>query len=232
MKKKIVCIFIVIFLLISFILNISIDWLYETFENLSMEEIIFHLKVPMEGTNYSLVWVYIKKCLFKILCHTGLLSVLFIYPIIKNIKLTNEKIIRTSEKKLTMIISSIIVLVIFGYSVRKVLINSDIVEYISNQMDSSTLIATEYVDPKKVDVKFGYYQEIVKEDLNDNISETTKKFFNVVFYCSSNNIILPIAFVLFIFVPLNMSFQFYMIALYSSFFPNFMKIIRNKMEKK
>ena len=44
MRKKIICIIIVICLLLAFGATVTIDWLYETFGHLSMDEIIFHIK--------------------------------------------------------------------------------------------------------------------------------------------------------------------------------------------
>ena len=54
MKKRIACIAIVIFLLIAFGATVTIDWLYDTFGHLSMDEIIFHLKVPKSPLSYNL----------------------------------------------------------------------------------------------------------------------------------------------------------------------------------
>lgn len=40
-----------IFILITVALPFSSTWLFETFDGLSMEEIVFHIKVPMVGAN-------------------------------------------------------------------------------------------------------------------------------------------------------------------------------------
>ena len=59
MKKRIIAILIVVCLLIAFGATVTIEWLYDTFGHLSMDEIIFHLKVPMEGTNTDIIFIFI-----------------------------------------------------------------------------------------------------------------------------------------------------------------------------
>ena len=48
-RKSVVCILIILFLLIAFGMTVGIEWAYDTFGHLSIDEVIFHLKVPMEG---------------------------------------------------------------------------------------------------------------------------------------------------------------------------------------
>ena len=58
MKKKIMCALIIFCILLGFTTTVGIQWLYDTFGNLSMDEIIFHLKVPMEGTSTDLIYKF------------------------------------------------------------------------------------------------------------------------------------------------------------------------------
>ena len=88
MNKKVVSKVIVISLFIAFTLLISIEWLYENLGGLSIDEIIFHMKVPMKGTNTDLVWKYLIECPWKIIAATALVAGILIYPMKKN---TSEK---------------------------------------------------------------------------------------------------------------------------------------------
>ena len=153
MKKKVVeCVVIVICLLAAFGATVIIEWLYETFGNLSMDEIVFHLKVPMEGTNTDLVWVCIKQCLWKVVIPVAILSFILIYPMVKDLKIVHK--IHTSERRRTIFSSLCISIVILVVSVNKILKTTDIVEYLENQNNDSKLIADEYVDPKDANVEF------------------------------------------------------------------------------
>lgn len=152
MKKRIIGIFIVFCLLVAFGVTISVDWLYNTFENLTFDEIVFHLKVPMEGTDTSLIYTYIKECLWKIILATMVISFVLIYPIAKDVKIIKE--IHTEGRKRTIIASSCLAVLIMIVSVNKAVNATDIKAYISNQRDSSTLIENEYVDPSKTEIDF------------------------------------------------------------------------------
>ena len=90
MKKRIACIVIVICLLIAFGATVTVDWLYDTFGHLSMDEIVFHLKVPMEGTNTDIIFTFFKQCLWKVIVPTAIISFVLIYPMVKDIKIIKE----------------------------------------------------------------------------------------------------------------------------------------------
>ena len=143
MKKRIAKILIVIFLLIAFILTISIEWLYNNFGNLSMEEIIFHLKVPMQGTNTDMIWKYIAQCPWKIIILTAIMSMLLINPIKKEPK-----------KKKTVLISLCISVLILVGSIGQVVYSTKIGQYVANQINTSQFIENEYVNPKEVKIEF------------------------------------------------------------------------------
>ena len=63
MNQKKAKILIITFVTLASIIIISINWLYANFGNLSLDEIVFHLKVPMKGTSTDMVWKYIKPML-------------------------------------------------------------------------------------------------------------------------------------------------------------------------
>lgn len=152
-RKSVVCILIILFLLIAFGMTVGIEWAYDTFGHLSIDEVIFHLKVPMEGTNTDLIWTFAKQCLWKVIVPTIIISFVLIYPMVKDLKIIEDKI-HTSEKRRTIVINLSIAILILIANVTKVIRTSDISEYISNQMNNSTFIEKEYVEPSKVDISF------------------------------------------------------------------------------
>ena len=109
-EKRIAYIVIVVCLLIAFGTTVTINWLYETFGHLSMDEIIFHLKVPMEGTNMDIIFTFLKECLWKVILPTIIISFALIYPMVKDIKFIKE--IHTSEKRRTTLTSTCIAVLV------------------------------------------------------------------------------------------------------------------------
>lgn len=142
MKEKTAKIIIVTFVLIASILTVSITWLYANFGNLSMEEIVFHLKVPMEGTSTDMIWKYIIECPWKILALTVLISVL----LIKSIKKSEDKKITRRTVRISVII--------FVVSIVNALVVTDLIGYIADQINHSQFIANEYVNPEEVNIEF------------------------------------------------------------------------------
>lgn len=154
MKKKVISIVIIVCLLIAFALSISIDWLYNCFCELKLEEIIFQLKVPIEGADTTLVYEYLNTCLWKIILSTVILSIVLIYPNAKDIKIKKKINIKTSNKKKTAVITTVMSIFILLISVNKVVKATDIKEYISNQINNSKFIEEEYVNPKTAQLEF------------------------------------------------------------------------------
>ena len=152
MKKRIAYIVIVACLLFAFGATVTINWLYDTFGHLSMDEIIFHLKVPMEGTNTDIIFTFFKQCLWKVIFPTAIISFVLIYPMVKDIKIIKE--IHTSERRRTTLTSICISILILIVSVNKIIETTDIKQYIESQTHDSSFIANEYIRPEKTEIEF------------------------------------------------------------------------------
>lgn len=152
MKKLIPSILIVICLLVAFGATVTIEWLYDTFGHLSMDEIIFHIKVPMEGSNTDILWTFAKQCLWKVTIPTTIIAFALIYPMIKDLKIIQK--INTSERKRTIFVSLCISILILIVSINKIVESTDITEYIANQNNDSKFIANEYIEPEKTKIEF------------------------------------------------------------------------------
>lgn len=152
MKKRIAQIVIVICLLIAFGATVIIDWLYDTFGHLTMDEIVFHIKVPMEGTNFDVVWTLIGPLLFKAIIPTIILSFMLIYPMVKDLKMVQS--INTSERRRTVFISLCISTLILIVSITKISVETDIAQYIANQKNKSTFIEEQYIKPEETNIEF------------------------------------------------------------------------------
>ena len=152
-RKLIICIIIVICILLAFSATVTIDWLYETFGHLSMDEIIFHIKVPMEGTNTDILYRFAKECLWKVLLPTAIISFILIYPMVRDLKFIDDKI-HTSEKRRVVVISFCLSILILTVSIVKIVKTTDIKDYIKDQFDSSSFIADEYVVPQNTKIEF------------------------------------------------------------------------------
>ena len=152
MKKKMMCTLITICIFFGFFAVVGIEWLYDTFGNLSMDEIIFHLKVPMEGTNTDLIYQFFRDCTLRVIIPTIIVSFILIYPIVKDLRILESKY-HTSGRK-TILLSSCISVAILVVSINNIIQATDIKDYIANQLNDSTFIAEEYINPKETNIEF------------------------------------------------------------------------------
>lgn len=121
----------------------SVFWVLKTWNNLSMEELVFHLQAPLEGTNEGMVWDFFWSC--------GLISIIVL------IVLTAAFIILRKKKNIyysTMMGVLLVSIAAAGLSIGHIWKELDISTYRSNQSSYSTFIDNHYVNPKDVSVQF------------------------------------------------------------------------------
>lgn len=121
----------------------SVFWVLKTWNNLTMEELVFHLKSPLEGTNSGMVWDFVYSCAVPALVAGIILSVLFVV---------------FRKKKLPYLIALLATVMLSAgtiyFSILHLWNTLDVSTYSSNQSTYSTFLDDNYVDPKSVDFSF------------------------------------------------------------------------------
>lgn len=137
-------VFIISLIFLAAFITLSISWIYSNTGNVTLEQLIFHLKVPIKGTNIGMIfdyarWTFSRVALISILA--GLLIYIYERKSIKGL-LEKQKILYFLSK--AILISSVII----------VLIIMNVFEFAKNQIITSTLIEKEYVEPSAVKLEF------------------------------------------------------------------------------
>lgn len=150
MKKLIVnsvyllyCVLMLIVSLIGVIIYNLANWVLDTWGLLSIDEIIFHLKVPLEGTNSEVVADGVNACL-----PLAILVLLLGIALISGMK---------DRKKASCLCLLLIACIAVGSGSKaayKVYTELEVEEYLSSQRTDSTFIQDQYVDPRNVDIVF------------------------------------------------------------------------------
>lgn len=118
-------------------------WVIDTWGLLSIDEIIFHLKVPLEGTNTDVITDGINACV-------PLAVMVFLMMITYLIGMKNKKKIALLCMLLVMCISvETGVKAAYG-----VYVDLDVENYLESQKKESNFIQTEYVDPRSISITF------------------------------------------------------------------------------
>ena len=121
----------------------SVHWLLKTWANLSMEELVYHLQVPLEGTNESMVTEYIKVCLIPAI-------------IVLMLVITGMFLLRKRKKAFYIFVIGCFAISVFmgGAMLHQAWSKLEIGDYINNQMEDSVFIESLYADPDKVKLDF------------------------------------------------------------------------------
>ena len=137
------CILMIIISVIGWILYNLGNWVLETWGLLSIDEIIFHLKVPLEGTNSDVVMDGVRACL------PMAVIVLFVCIFF---------IIGIKSKRIHCMIALLLIAVIScGSAVKsayRVYDELDVKEYLASQKKESHFIEQNYVDPRTTQITF------------------------------------------------------------------------------
>ncbi|MBU9739251.1 LTA synthase family protein [Diplocloster agilis] len=161
MKKFLSYFFVTILIFLSRLVSLAAGWALDTFGNISVDEIIFHLKMPLEGTNPDYFVNFAKSCVLPALTFT--LPVLLFIIVFLTI---NEKVssldcrlclkfsVREKTKRLKLFplrflkpVVMLGTLVFLVYSVTSSANAIDLTSYIKAQATSSKFIEENYVRP-------------------------------------------------------------------------------------
>ena len=143
---------------ISVLIIISTIWGNKTFPVISFDQVVFHLKVPMEGTDAGILWHWIFWCIPISLIVTAILIISImvlaicfdkVYSWIKKRKLTSYCLTQqVTEKCHCLSIVFLICSLVF------VFINYSVYGYFTSIMQKTSVYESHYVDPRSVNISF------------------------------------------------------------------------------
>ena len=137
------CILMIIISVLGFILYNLGNWVLDTWGLLSLDEIIFHLKVPLDGTNSDVVLDGINACVP--------LAVLVLFlSIFLIIGLRNKH----GKCMIALFLVAVIACGSAGRAAYEVYDELDVKEYLVSQKKESHFIEQNYVDPRTTKITF------------------------------------------------------------------------------
>ena len=131
-----------VFAFIAPLLLFSAWWMFRTWNNLTMDELMFHLTGPLEGTSSDMIKEYLLQCALPTL-------VIFVAVIISIVILRKKKFFYLFDGVLLVGL----ILVSFG-TVYTTANKLDLADYLDSQGTYSEFIDTNYVDPTETVLNF------------------------------------------------------------------------------
>ena len=151
-SKWILPLLIFLLLIFSFFLYFSLQYLLDNWEELTVEEILYHIKSPMGGASESLVQLFILSVLLPAVGLSVLLIFFYFLPE-KKFPLISRTIF-FAKKKMYLGFCFFIALLFFSLSIIDAWDSISLGSYLSSQLHSSKFIEDNYVDPKGIELHF------------------------------------------------------------------------------
>ena len=127
----------------SVLLSNSVRWMFETWSYLTMDEVVYLLNSPMEGTSKEIILEYVEYCV-----PAAVLTLLLIFILI--IVLRKRKWIYHTVMAGILVCS----IALAGYYVNMTWVRLDIANYSENKSTYSTFIDDNYVNADDVMIRF------------------------------------------------------------------------------
>lgn len=137
-------VFVVLVCTVAALLFFSVQWVFRTWPNLKMDELMYQLTAPTEGTASDMYWAYFYQAgIPTIVC--------LIVFVILAITLSYASKQFRNKGKVALCICSVICI---GLSLVETNTRLDATKYFENKGEGSTFIESNYVDPKDVSLTF------------------------------------------------------------------------------
>ena len=154
MKRRIISVLTCVLVFLGLLLIKVGEWVPQNFGNISFEQILFHLIVPMEGTDTSFVESFVEYCLPMPAFISGLL-LFFCYlrdrVVSSDIK---NNIFECKQYNILIIVTTVACLFIYGFGITDCIYAVGIDEYWYNVSHPSKIYENYYVDPSTVSYIF------------------------------------------------------------------------------
>ncbi|MDD3277375.1 MAG: GBS Bsp-like repeat-containing protein [Lachnospiraceae bacterium] len=121
----------------------SVQWAWDNWSELSVDEIVYHLKAPLEGTGSNMILSYIVSCVFA-----AVAALVGITLLLKGLE-HNNHIYRIIE-----IAAPVTALLAATTAVTYAWNELDLSSYLENQNTYVSFIDDNYVDPSSVEISF------------------------------------------------------------------------------
>ena len=132
----------IILTVLATILCFSIQWMFDTWSNLTMDELVYHLTAPLDGTNEGMIMEYLNTCVAPAILVLTLVLILFIAWR------------RKKKYYVVMGVGMIASLAVSIIVVRGAWTKLDAGSYVKAQGEYSDFIDDYYVDPAEVEITF------------------------------------------------------------------------------
>lgn len=180
MKRKISWFFFYLIIFITFLSFFSISWSKKTFGLINLDSLIFHLTVPLKGTESGMIIKFVKDPLLKSLVCLGisifLINYKYTFKPFVNLKIFNFKRNNIDLFKLFNKLKIVLALLLLSFSIVVFFKEFKVIKYLKDLVTYSTFIDDNYVDPKTSQIEFTQKRNLIHimvESLESTFADTS-----------------------------------------------------------
>lgn len=136
------CVLSILLLAIASLLFFSMGWMFKTWQHLRVEELIYHMRAPISGTNGGMIEEYLSVCVTP-----SILISLFMIILLANFR-------KKRCRNILLVISTVVSGIVLSCSAIYTWNRLEIGRYLENRDTASSFIDDNYVDPQNVEITF------------------------------------------------------------------------------
>lgn len=133
----------VLLVLVSAVLVFSELWAFTTWAGLKMDEILYHLRAPLEGTGGGMLQKYVTRCLVP----AGFVMLSVLLMIVHTRRAPRARAVFV-KRAVTGALAALVLALAVGT------VKLDLIRFAMDQMEDSPFIEDNYADPKKTAISF------------------------------------------------------------------------------
>ena len=141
--RYLLTIIVILFFSLSAVFAATSAWLFNVWSDLTVEEILFHLQVSLEGTNADMVKEYFVD--YGLPCLIAIVSLILFFVLIRG---------TVKAYRIALLGTSLVSFGLLVFALWNLESNLGIFTYIQSQMVDSTFIEDNYVNPDDVKLEF------------------------------------------------------------------------------
>lgn len=165
MKRKISWFFFYLILFLSFLIIFSSNWVENTFGLINMDSLLFHLNVPLKGSESGMVIKYLKdpllKTIFCLLLSVFIINYKYEFKPFVTLKIFKKKFEDIDIFKIFSKNKILLVILFFVFSIIIFCEKFDVIEYYKNLTTYSTFIDDNYVEPENTKIDFSSKRNLI-----------------------------------------------------------------------
>ena len=155
--NKFISILLSLLVLLDFILVLGLSWVINKVGVVSIDEVIFHLRVPLKGTSHDMIYDVVKSCVIPSLI-VFIVSLICLLKNYKNDYFISIKLFKINYKahvkRVVKLLIFIFGIIIFALQLRSIDKKFNVFSYIKNRNIESTFIEENYVDSSNTKISF------------------------------------------------------------------------------